>query len=207
MPLLFQPWKPADDDPRLEGVRLLVLGESHYEERQAGIVSGSPELPDFTRWVVQTWGISPTRRQVFFANLHAVLTGEPWSLNADHSKVWRHVFYYNYIQSLVVGGARNAPTSAQFEASADAFRTVLDEIRPEAILVMGQRLWNGMTPEDGWVQDAPATLGRVCLYRLSHGDTAFAMPINHPSSFGFSPSRWHERVLTFLQWRRQVQSS
>lgn len=204
---LFRPWKPRGENPRLEGVRLLVLGESHYEEPEDGVVDGAPELAGLTRWVVQTWGLSPPRRLGFFANLFAVLMGESWSLDGDHGRLWNSVFYYNYVQSLVHGGPRHAPTDAQFQASEAAFRIMLEDIRPEAVLVLGQRLWNNMATEDGWASDPPAALSRVCAYRLADGSAVYAVAINHPSSFGFSTGRWRERVLIFLDWIRPLSTT
>lgn len=147
-PIKFLPWEPAGHDPRIDGVRLLLLGESHYEEEPAAddVFEVSPT---YTRRIVRRYGVHPKKRQVFFANLYTAMTGEPWSLDADTRRFWDSVFFYNYIPTLVPKGPRNPPSPEMWADAVGPFFTVLERIKPEAILVLGARLWGNMTKERG----------------------------------------------------------
>lgn len=82
------------------------------------------------------------------------------------------------------------------------FCDVLQELAPDAVLVMGQRLWDNMLKQDENLGDSPETLGLICGYRLSDGRVVPAAHTRHPSSRGFSPLEWHTRVHQFLNWVR-----
>lgn len=194
----FDPWVPESEHSRLEGVRLLILGESHYEEPNKGVLDSSEKDPNFTIGIVRRWGAQPEGRQRFFANLYEMVTGEPWRLDADHDRLWQHVWFYNYVQALVSSGGGKTPTKAQFEASECQFRSVLERVRPEAVIVMGVRLWQAMATQDEWVEDMAGALGRVCAYRLADGSRVFAAHTWHPSAPAFSPGKWHPRVKSYL---------
>ena len=134
----FFPWEPETADPRIGGVRLLVLGESHYEEADAGVVEGAGDFTGHTREIVERWGRRGEARKVFFANIYTLLTGEPWTVAGNHRALWDNLFFYNYVQTLVPGGARHRPTPKMFADSEPAFREVLEQIRPDAVLAVGE---------------------------------------------------------------------
>lgn len=194
----FEPWIPSGDGPRLEGVRLLILGESHYEEPAAGVFNHTVEDVAFTQKVVRRWGARPEGRQRFFANLFEVMTGESWSLDADHDRLWRHVFFYNYVQFLVCGEKGRTPSAQEFERSGAAFRSVLEQVRPEGVLVMGARLWRNMTKQDEWVGGVSGDLEPVCAYHLKDGSKVLAAHMWHPSAPGFRVADWRPRVQSYL---------
>lgn len=205
----FLPWPPTTSDPRFEGVRLLVLGESHYEE-----VSEEREFrdvdaePTHTHEMVIRWGSRPEEgRQVFFANLYTVLSGKPWAPDDPELEAfWNSIFFYNYVQKLVPGGARHAPSASMWTDAEKPFRAVLEEINPDAVLVLGQRLWDNMAKQDqdlGYHSDG---LGLICGYQLKGGRVVPAAHTKHPSSPGFAPLNWHKPVRNFLEWiKSQVQ--
>lgn len=199
----FKPWKPTGTDPRFEGVRLLVLGESHYEEGGTSSFLDADAGNDWTQQVVREWGVKPVRRQVFFANLFTMLTGQPWIIDSnDLAPLWDSIFFYNYVQKLVPGGPGHSPSPSMWSDAEQPFRDVLEEIAPDAVLVVGQRLWDNMLKQDEELGAYPEGLGLICGYRLNDGRVVPAAHTRHPSSRGFAPLEWHTRIHQFLDWTR-----
>lgn len=198
----FSPWNPPGD-PRIYGVRLLVLGESHYEEPPLWIEDGRIIPADFTAGIIKDWGICPTRRHPFFAGVFECLTGERWENDSRRlSEFWHSLIFYNYVQKLVKGGARTAPSRADWTISHTVFRQTLEMLRPEAILVLGRRLWRNMEDEDVVVRESSDPLETVVGYRLADGRLIPAMHVRHPSSAGFRGADLNSQVRAFLQARR-----
>ena len=116
------------------GLRLLVLGESHY---------GDPTEHrdrDFTRWVVRHFG--QERRARFFTRTAKVLIEDRdpgWISDAQRAEVWEHVAFYNFVLT-VMEGPGHAPSNQHWEAAQAPFRTVLDVLFPQAVLILGRRV-------------------------------------------------------------------
>lgn len=197
----FQPWWATAEHPNVDGVRLLILGESHYEEPQHGLLDGSGDRADMTQYVVRHYGLEANERQVFFTNLHRTLLGDE-NTEADRQRLWSNAFFYNYVQALVSAGGGKRPTAKQFREAEAAFREVLEAIRPTAILVCGRVLWHHLPKEDRTVS-APEVWGGVAAYRLRDGAEVFAAHTHHPSR-GFNAALWRPRVAAFLDWVRRT---
>ena len=129
----FHPWvgEHYGRDSRF-GVRLLVLGESHYDDDLEFSDSG------FTQEVVREWG--QEKRHRFFTVVAKVLLGtSDWIEDDQRSMIWEHVAFYNFVQS-VVPGTRTPPTLRQWCEAQEPFQTVLQFLEIEAVLVLGWRL-------------------------------------------------------------------
>lgn len=194
----FEPWVPEAPDPRLRGVRLLLLGESHYEEGDEDEWSAA-QMRELTRFVVRRWGVAPEGRTLFFANVYTLLTGRPWTLGADdHTELWNSISFYNYVQRLVPGGARHRPDKSMWGDSREAFDEVLEAVRPQAVLVLGEELWQNM--RDGeLLREEPEALGKVYGFALADGTMVQAAHVYHPSSLRLKPAEDHLRVMRFLE--------
>lgn len=131
----FHPWVGAHYGRENRfGVRLLVLGESHYHE--------DPEFSDcrFTQEVVRNLG--QKKRHRFFTVIAKVLCGSEDRIEDDkRSEIWEHTAFYNFVQSVVVPGPRIPPTFRQWCAAQSPFETVLQSLKPDAVLMLGWRLW------------------------------------------------------------------
>ena len=131
----FHPWiGPHYGRESQFGVRLLVLGESHY-----GRPGEVPEPRIFTQDVVRYY--SGQHRHPYFTILAKILRGDRgWIDDEERAAIWENVAFYNYIQSLVPAPG-TPPTAAQWDAAHDPFLTVLDTLQPDAVLVASKRLW------------------------------------------------------------------
>ena len=114
------------------GVRLVVLGESHYHEDLEF------SEPGFTQDVVRTWG--QQQRHRFFTVIAKVLRGsEDWIDDATRGEMWEHVAFYNFVQSVVLG-PRTPPTFRQWCEAQTPFESVIQSLEPDAVLLLGWRL-------------------------------------------------------------------
>ena len=130
----FHPWvgEQYGRESRF-GVRLIVVGESHYDE--------DPEFSDagFTQEVVRIWG--QRKRARFFTVTAKVLRGSAGWIDDDaRSEIWEHLAFYNFVQSVVVPGPRTPPSFRQWCEAQTPFKTVLRSLEPDAVLVLGWRL-------------------------------------------------------------------
>ena len=128
----FLPWIGKHYEASCFGIRLLVLGESHYHD--------DPRYSDchFTQEVVHTLG--QTERARFFTVTAKVLYGSSaWISDDARSKIWEHVAFYNFVQS-VVSRPRVPPAFVQWCAAQAPFATVLQSLKPHAVLILGWRL-------------------------------------------------------------------
>lgn len=116
------------------GVRVLVLGESHYaDESDVG--------NDYTQHVVETHAYCAGIP--FFSKLTAVLRGDTsYPTDEERFETWQNIAFYNYVQSIVGEGSRIAPTPEAWNAAQAPFLDVVQELKPDVILVLGSRLWD-----------------------------------------------------------------
>lgn len=175
----FSPWVGDQYQSGFSGVRLLILGESHYYK-------GPHPGPEFTRELTQGY-IDGTVNHRFWTLVARSVGGQSMSREQCQA-FWRQVAFYNYIQDVVGVGARVAPTAQMWASARRPFREVLRVIDPDAVLVLGRRLWGHLPKATG--TPAPIGGGAIAIY------------INHPASIGFLPSRWTPAVAGLLDRAR-----
>jgi hypothetical protein len=197
-------------DMAYNGVRLLILGESHYD--------ADPPAPDsveelqFTQAIVRDrHSCAGQRRNAFFPGIYRAVTGKDWSAgDRAVGAFWKQVYFANYLQEFLPGPGAAVP-AAWFRAAEEPFHDLLEQIQPEAVLVLGVRLWRSM-PEGrregllGGRADVEASAERyraVYSFALKSGARAFAAHIPHPSSIGFRAYAWTPLILTFLKSVRE----
>jgi hypothetical protein len=136
----FEPWIGKHYLAKgIDGVRLLILGESHY---------GKPgdEYAEFTQDVITEWG--QERRDPFFTKVAKLLLcpiSNVWLSDSDRTEFWEKVAFYNFIQ-VFLPKARKRPTSEMWEAAKQPLLDVIAELRPHVILVLGSELRSYLPP-------------------------------------------------------------
>ena len=151
------------------GLRVLVLGESHNHD---GV-----ESSDFTTGVVK-W-FTQNKRDAFFTKIAKVLLGietNGWLSDTELVEIWDQVAFYNYIQCFVKT-ARIRPTDEMWRAAQEPFLSVLDELKPDVVLVLGFDLLNHLGQP---LPEGPEFCG-----------------IKHPST-GFSYREWTPKFVDAL---------
>jgi hypothetical protein len=172
MPVVFQPW--VGNLYRASnrfGVRVLVLGESHYGDESETRPTVTTEV---VRWLAQD------ERHAFFTKVSKVLLGldgDTWLNDEARGEVWEHVAFYNYIQGFVSTDPRVRPTTEMWENSREPFLQVVRELNPQLILVLGIELGRNISAVNGDIE--------VCV-------------IQHPST-GFSYEKWNGKFYEALE--------
>jgi hypothetical protein len=193
--VVFLPWIGNEYRGGFNGRRLLVLGESHYDEWEGE----QHQLDnDSTRECIREVIDRDTGSAAFWKYLEQVLLNERrtdgWAPSGGKS-LWNKLAFYNFVQSAVSGGPRIRPEWKLFEASRKPFRVVLEILRPERVLVCGKGLWERMeeiTEEGDYLHDD------VQAYRLTDGTKVWCLATVHPSSGRYSWSRLHRLITAFF---------
>jgi hypothetical protein len=183
------------------GKKLLILGESHYcsgiqdKDCQCGKAEKclqSPECEDFTNEVLnrfldykkglcesETWMTTFTR----FTN---IFLGEQVS-NEKLLEFWDNLMFYNYVQKAMIG-SRTSPQEQDFEVSENAFFEILEEYKPDLIIVWGARLEERLPQKHKTLSDFEILneAGHKFHYYEVVGKRIPAYAIYHPSSSSFS---------------------
>lgn len=188
----YLPWVGEAYAEGYYGVRILVIGDSHY-----GKAPG--EEHNFTCDVLRMH-LSGEQRISFFTNIARAITGIP-NDDLDQVEFWEKVAFYNYVQKSVEE-ARSRPTVDQGVSAQAAFEEIINNLQPDRIIMLGNFVWD-MTPSSGREGElvcSDATEKRMLTwhYPIKSGKIIFTGKMEHPSSGGFSGDAWHPVVKKFL---------
>lgn len=191
----FDPWN-LGENVSLDGVRLLVVAESHYKEPGCTEQFTPAETDKIVRANAPPFAVAPSNS--LFAKI-----ADAFASDAVHrDEVWKRIYYCNYFQRPFETPGEK-PRPSDFEESAPHFDHVLRTIRPDAVVVMSSRLWHGMANEAAPdpAYDGANGLGRA--YRFT-GGADLRIPAArtwHPSApRHFRVEHWKPRIAHFLKW-------
>lgn len=161
----LKPWVGSGyRDGGLYGLRVLILGESHYD-------SSDNLRESYTIDCIRD--IAQRRRFRFFTAVQSLMQGtRGWVPDAERAAFWERVAYCNFVQSFAPG-PRVAPTPEMWSAGGAALVQTVGELSPQLVVALGERLWPRL-PE------MPAGVN-VCEVR-------------HPSGRGFRYAVWQPLV-------------
>ena len=212
----FEPWIGANYwDGFAGGPRLLILGESHYGD-------GPPKRDCTQRYTCQyaqgKWN------HLFWTGIMQTVLGHPRAeidqgvhINGDlgivmnRESFWHSVAFYNYIQELLPGPGQ-APPAPAWRAARPAFEVVLEVLEPQALLIVGRRLWDhipGPTLCNGHQDYVYGPLyegeldGHAWVYQIPNGHVV-AAGMHAPAARDFRWERWHPVVSALLHEASQV---
>lgn len=160
----FDPWVGSRyRTDGLSGVRVFILGESHYGD--AGTESRS-----FTAEVVREWG-QEKRLRFFTLTQKLVLgLGPGWVPSEERAEFWERVAFYNFVQCFTGPEPRYRPIEDMWQSAAQPFLETLSELKPHLLVVLGFELRRRL----------PAI-----------PESIYVCHVQHPSSVGFRLSEWH----------------
>lgn len=116
------------------GVRVLVLGESHYGDI-------GDESEDYTQMVVKNHAYTPGLP--FFSRVTKLLRlSQDHPTDAERYEAWQQVAFYNFVQEFVGEEGRIRPTSQMWNDAIPMFLDVARELKPDVIVVLGHQLWD-----------------------------------------------------------------
>jgi hypothetical protein len=178
----FKPWEGDDYDTSPLGLRLLILGESHYRSAD----DKSPE--EWTTIEALKHGRHMHR---YWTSISGIVGKHQPKYQVD---IWDSVIFYNYVQHVVGTAPRQRPSERMWtsEQTLDGFREVLRVANPERILVVGKRNWEMMAggtdyfpkhppkPEEKF--KLPSNWHDIAYwYPTTPGHYALCAPIYHPA--------------------------
>lgn len=161
----YKPWIGSmygDPDNEFGGIRVLVLGESHYGTKAS-------DTPEKTIKVIKEK--ARVMKKPFYTNTVKLIYRfqRKGGVNSElRKKAWEQVAFYNFVQFLVSDKPRVRPSKNMWEQSVPAFLEVVEELNPDLILVLGKEL----------AKNLPAL-----------PDNRKLCKVQHPSG-GFSSQRW-----------------
>lgn len=165
---VFNPWVGSKYwSAGLGGVRVLILGESHYGDI-------GTESATFTTEVVKEW--AQDKRNRFFTVTQKLVAGmdtNKWVTDEQRAAFWEQVAFYNFVQAFPGPGPRYRPTEAMWVAASPAFLSTIAELKPQVVVVLGIKL-------QGYLPDIPNGI-HVCFAQ-------------HPSSRGFQYGQWQPAI-------------
>lgn len=193
--MFLQPWKGENYHLGINNEKILILGESHYDDDEFG--EGTDLESDYTIKVLD----QILREKEYFRFFHHVgqLFDEDWS------KVWSNVAFANLIQYVLKKGEQ--PTSPQIE-SITSFYKYLNILQPDKAIVCSSRAWSDWFPKyidnrEGVEKNDSFRLGKSYVFRYPrNGGYTKVIAINHSSSR--EPdyiSTWKPVVESFLNYK------
>jgi hypothetical protein len=193
---------PQYQSGAFDGMKLLVLGESHY--RWPGMPADERTL---TRYVVEAK--MKGEPGSFVRGVTAALLGASHKDEVERTSLWRNLAFYNYSQEFAGDHARQRPTPEHWQSAEGPFRQVLDSLSPNLVLVCGKQLWKHVRKIDA-LSDEPYVkpgdeLERSRVSRSQGRITVLGM-MAHPSSIGFNASKWAPRIQNYLLRARSLHS-
>ena len=209
----FKPWVGKDYFTKgYQGQRILVLGESHHcDENLCSSGRCYPmcqkeKLQDdcfsFTEDVIRHFVYKYNRErplQTFLCFERAVV-GKELSLQ-EREDFWNNVMFYNYVQ-YAQSTARKEPMPEQWEMSKNAFAELLNEYKPDKIIVWGVRLFDSLSYLGGEVKTLTVSENDTVDVRLIpvNGKLIPTMKMIHPSTpKGKKWNYWHQAISKFLE--------
>lgn len=189
-PLTFLPYIGIDYySGGIFGKRIMVMGDSHY---------GSVPSPDTTQKVLGWYLDQSVEREGWmntFLKFERSLVGRE-TTPEDSAKIWNSVLFYNYLQ-ILLSGPRESGTDQQYKDSSAAFFEVLNQYKPDVLIVWGKRVWQKM-PWDGWNDGENIVADGYSVdngtYTLADGHRVKAVCVYHPS-VGYSWDWWYENAI------------
>jgi hypothetical protein len=172
-------WRGKNYDKR----RLLLLGESTYSWKEDGKIVHPSSRHAIELVEGQCDGSWPNR---FMNKLSRGLTRSENPTLDDIAAAWDGVAFTNYVDETVGLDRKKRPTAEMWQRARERFPSILAELRPRAIIVLGKVMWSQMPDTQLEV------LGDLQAYRHSaRGGLAWCWTVDHPAS------RYHP-----LSWRR-----
>ena len=192
--LTWLPWVGRHFSKRPQGVRLLIVGESHYDWEESGS-KDALQKPNFTRCVVSD-AINMEWENNTFANLSLLLLGTG---QYERERFWRDVSFYNLVQRPMYDRWER-PNREDFVSGWSTFTDVIRILKPSHALFIGVSAFNffnySMNEQNAdftevqWAEQVGRTYGRKASIPTG-SKTVALIGVQHTGKF-FSWYRWRD---------------
>lgn len=192
----FLPWIGKEYQNGINGKRVLILGESHY------CAKDSDAVPTLTQEIIIDLFDANSPHEGYkntYTKFAKAVAGKDLSFS-DKEKVWNSVAFYNYVQ-VPISEARVSPTAEEFKVSEVALFEVLEQLKPDYVIVWGYRLYDNL-PDKRYkganLRVPNQEAHEVWNYTLSNNQTVPMLRMIHPSA-AYSWDYWHETIKAFIE--------
>ena len=208
----FWPWVGPEYEEGFNGHRLLVLGESHYCHikckecnAEACMKQGYSE-EDFHNQTIEVidgylHAYEGEHFQQTFLCFERAVLGKTAS-DEEQEAFWNHLAFYNYVQNDLhkETGSRTNLGSADSAASKEAFREILETLKPDKVIVWGKRLYKYLPDWGGSESEIKTENGCTPVWTYPiNGKEIPCMAVHHPSTpSGKDRNYWHPFYEAFL---------
>ncbi len=169
------------------GVKLLVLGESHY---------GTDRGADMTRYWLGLH-IDGTERAPFWTKLERAISGCTRE-NVDPRAFWSRAAFANIIQEVLADrGLKLGPR--EWATVEPAFCEFLDRLSPDLVLLFAKGAWDKL-PQEPAIVPSLVSPNNECaaIYPRRDGGRTLTGSFSHPSPFGWKAEDWHLYIRRLL---------
>jgi hypothetical protein len=179
----FIPWIGCNyESGKIFPQRILVLGESHYTKKYLN----EPQINtrNYTRHIMQLWAVQ--KNATFYSKVrNLILRASKRSVEGYHDRkqrqnFWDSVAYYNFVQEYVGSSSRVRPKSQHWTEASDAFWEVLECLKPDVCIVLGDELWKHLPNKTEVDESTEISIRRFVV----GGHVTIAANTPHPASFG-----------------------
>lgn len=180
----FVPFVGDRYEQGIDGLRVLILGESHYAKDDKPRPSGNAKrrftISEFAEAANEhrtnrAWGTFSRRCDSIVSRVV-----EPTPLQA--ALAWKQVAFANYVQDFAGDGARQRPTGPQWTQARNVFPVLLERLKPNMILALGRQLWDHMPGVKTALPAIAAPRSPRTVWRMDYqGGHALMSWVYHPS--------------------------
>ena len=203
----FLPWVGKNYESSMFGKRVLALGESFYCH-QPCIDCGASQHPECVRAIIDRVGyyldgrdgvIEKEKWMNTYLKFERSLVNHETDSQESHA-IWDNIAFYDYLQE-AMGGPRVLVSPELYEASAEAFSKVMDQLQPDLIIVWGTQLWSKLSIVHGVPSGKIYKVDNEMIvhadYYLSNGKVSHIIRVQHPST-GYDWEYWNKVIKVFL---------
>ena len=186
------------------GMKILVLGESHYCGgcNQCGLkyaahcddLTTTKCVEDFLYNTDSTPGWKNTYLK-FVRSLVGFETNKQ-----DNIDIFNSIAFYNFLQ-VALTESRKQGMAEDYEEAKAAFLQVINELKPDLIIVWGVGRMYDELPSQGWILGKPVIIDDFSVkngyYQRNDGGKSRIFNVYHPSS-GYNWNWWYKVIRYFI---------
>lgn len=193
--VFYRPWIGKYYQEGCNGLKTLILGESHYKWEGSNGLENNPDLTnihidDVIRKKCTDRLLKPIFPALFGLNSYDDEERRRQSL--------KNVCFYNFIQK-PLPDIKVRPTPDDFREALSPFGEVIKATKPDFILVCGLTLLRHISlPHDDIILNECQRQKKIMKLKLD-GITAYAYGIRHPSSY-FKADLWQDDIRRAVQY-------
>ena len=116
----------------------------------------------------------------------------------ESNEIWQSIAFFNFLQ-VAMTEARKSGSNEDYKEGQTAFLEVIEDLKPDLIIVWGVgRLYNWL-PEEGWIDGDKIEIDGYKVkngyYQLNNGKKSRLIAVYHPSA-GYDWVWWYENVIS-----------